>query len=374
MDRFAAVFSQVSDPRQANVRHRLGDVLFIALAAILSGCETCADMAEFGVAKRVFLKSIMNLPHGTPSHDTFSRVFRLIDPAQFEPIFARFAQAFGKALPAAPGLAGEVVAVDGKALRGAFLRGRRTSPLHTVSLWATQARLTLATRLAPGRNEVQGVLDALALIDLTGATVTADALHCRADVTQAIRDRGGDFCITLKANQPGLVARAKALLDSGTGAQAADTPSADTPARAHDRTEARTAVIVAAGSLSDTCYIKGIAAVGRVTSLHQTTGDAAPAETSRLYILSKLVAPEDLLALSRTHWGIENHLHHVLDVTFKEDACRSRKDHGPLNLACLRRIALTLIRRHPDNASLRIKVKKAAWNDAFLREVMAHMR
>lgn len=365
---FEAVFSQVEDPREANVRHRLCDVLFIALAAVLSGCETCADMAAFGQAKRPFLKEIMDLPHGTPSHDTFSRVFRLIDPTQFEPVFARFAQAFGSAL-------GEVVAVDGKALRGAFLRGRRSNPLHTVSLWATDARLTLATRLAPGRNEVQGVLEALALVDLTGSTVTADALHCRADVVQAIRNRGGDFCITLKANQPGLAARAKALLEAGIGSVATREPretTADKPV--HDRIEARFAVVVPAADLSDTCEIKGIVAVGRVTCLRQTHAEAVPTETSRLYILSRQITPEALLTLSRSHWGIENHLHHVLDVTFKEDACRSRKDHGPVNLACIRRIALTLVRRHPDKASLRIKIKKAAWNDQFLRELLTHMR
>jgi predicted transposase YbfD/YdcC len=365
MEAFWTAFEGVDDPRKANARYSLSDVLFIALAALLSGSETCSDMAEFGTAKFDYLSEIIDLPHGTPSHDTFSRVFRLIDPQQFEPVFAAFAASFKTCL-------GEVVAVDGKALRGAYERGAKSNPLHTVSLWATQARATIATTSAPGRNEIKGVLAALQLVDLTGCMVTADALHCRSDVTEMIVKQGGDFCITLKANQPGLASHARRLLDAG--AAAGLTGATQGPDISHDREETRTALVVPADTMSAKHKIKQINAFGRVTSLRQPTDGAMASTFTRLYILSKVVSADELLSISRAHWGIENNLHNVLDVTLKEDACRARKDHGPLVLAALRRIALNLIKTHPHKASIRLKIKRAAWNNQFLSQLLAHMR
>lgn len=365
MESFWSAFEGVEDPRKSNVRYPLSDVLFIALAALLSGSETCADMAEFGSAKIDYLSEIIDLPHGTPSHDTFSRVFRLIDPRQFEPIFADFAAQFKVGL-------GEVIAVDGKALRGAYQRGRKTNPLHTVSLWATQARATIATTLAPGRNEIKGVLAALQLVDLTGCMVTADALHCRRDVTEMIVNQGGDFCIVLKANQPDLSSHATRLLDAGVAAGM--TGATLGPDISHDREETRTALVVVADALSDQHKIKQINAFGRVTSLRQPLNGSMASVQTRLYILSKPISASELLKISRAHWGIENNLHHVLDVTLKEDACRSRKDNGPINLAALRRVTLNILKRHPHKTSLRLKIKRAAWNNHFLSELLAHMR
>src|ERR1700732_238030 len=157
MERFSVFFAEVPDPRAANVRHDLLEVMFIALAALLCGAETCADMADFGRAKRGLLQQILKLPHGTPSHDTFSRVFRLLRPEPFEAAFARFTAAFAKPLKG-------IVAIDGKALRGAYLRGCKTTPLHLVNIWAAETRLAIAQRLAPGRNEVAGALEALSLL------------------------------------------------------------------------------------------------------------------------------------------------------------------------------------------------------------------
>jgi hypothetical protein len=157
MGGFEAVFSEVPDPRASNARHDLLEVMFVALAAVLCGAEDCTDMAEFADAKLELLRQVVGLPHGPPSHDTFSRVFRLLEPEPFEAAFAKFTRAFAGALTG-------VVAIDGKALRGAYERGRKATPLHLVNVWAAEARLVIGQRLAPGRNEALGARQALALL------------------------------------------------------------------------------------------------------------------------------------------------------------------------------------------------------------------
>jgi hypothetical protein len=208
------------------------------LAAVLCGAEGCTDMAEFARAKQDLLRQVVKLEHGAPSHDTFSRVFRLLEPEPFEAAFARFTRAFAGALEG-------VVAIDGKALRGAYERGRRATPLHLVNVWAAQARLVIGQRLAPGRNEVLGAQQALALLRLDGCIVTADALHCRADTAQAILDAGADYALALKANQPKLLAKARALIEAADPAAQA----LSGPIKAHDRIERRSAMVVAAQGL-----------------------------------------------------------------------------------------------------------------------------
>src|ERR1700758_5138218 len=173
MDKFARVFRRLPDPRADNARHELLDVLVIALAAVLCGAQSCSDMADFGESKEGLLRLVLRLEYGIPSHDTFSRVFRQLDPEAFELAFRQFMAAFAKANKLK--LSG-VVAVDGKALRGAYERGGKTSPLHLVNVFAADARMALAQRKAPGRDETKGALEVLKLLDLEGSVVTADAL------------------------------------------------------------------------------------------------------------------------------------------------------------------------------------------------------
>ena len=231
MEKFAAYFAGVPDPRAENARHDLLEVIFIALTALLCGAESCSDMADFGAAKMDLLKQILKLEHGVPSHDTFSRVFRLIDPERFEAAFSGFTTAFAGPLQG-------VVAIDGKALRGAYERGCKATPLHLVNVWAVEARAAVAQRLAPGRNEVAGALEAVALLDLSACIVTADALHCRPDMAAAIRGQGGDYVLALKDNHPRLLASAKAALDTGPVEEAVSEPIFN-----HGRVERRRAVV-----------------------------------------------------------------------------------------------------------------------------------
>ena len=358
METFTTCFSAVEDPRAGNARHDLLELMFVALAAVLCGAEDCTDMAAFARAKLVFLRQVVKLEHGAPSHDTFSRVFRLLSPEPFEAAFAQFTATFAGALKG-------VVAIDGKALRGAYERGCKSSPLHLVNVWAAEARLVIGQRLAPGRNEVLGAQQALALLRLDGCIVTADALHCRADTAQAILDTGADYVLALKANQPTLLAKAQALIEAADPADEA----IQGPAKAHDRVEGRAALVVAASDID----FPGLAAVARVETHCKRAGAPEPVIV-RFFLLSTLLAPERMLQVARTHWTIENQLHWVLDVALLEDASRSRKDNAPQNLAVIRKMALNTLRQHPDKGSIKTKIKRAGWDDTFLLSLFGHMR
>jgi predicted transposase YbfD/YdcC len=361
MEKFESIFRDVPDPRADNARHDLVDVLVIALAAVLCGAEGCADMAEFGCAKEGLLRQFLRLEHGIPSHDTFSRVFRLLDPKAFEPVFRRFMAEFAEELHG-------VVAVDGKALRGAFERGRKTTPLQLVNVWAAEARLAIAQRLAPKRNEVAAALEVLQLLSLEGCIVTADALHCHAGMARGILDRGGEYALALKENQSALFADAQALLQT-----AAEPAYAEQLTTGHDRDEQRQAVVVPAVALARKHGFPGIAAVARI-DLRRRGAGADEQRLIRYFLLSKPFSPARVLAITRAHWGIENQLHWVLDVVFDEDRARNRKDNGPENLAIMRKLALNILRSHPSTASIRRKIKRAGWDDIFLLSMLAQMR
>ena len=236
---------------------------------------------------------MLTLAHGPPSHDTFSRVFRLISPEPFEAAFGKFATAFARQLKG-------VVAIDGKALRGAYERGRKTSPLHLVNIWAAEAKLAIGYISATGRNEALGAQQALALLDLKGCIVTADALHCRADTAQIILAAGADYALAVKANQPTLLAKAQALTDKvDPGDQAIEERK-----RAHDRNDGRTAIVVPA---DDTSF-PGLAAVARVETYRMTDGEPQTVIV-RYFLLSILITATRMLEVARAHWTIENQLH-----------------------------------------------------------------
>ena len=359
MGEFSEYFGDLSDPRAGNARHDLVELMFVALTAVLCGAEDCTDMALFARAKLGFLRQVVKLEAGPPSHDTFSRVFRLLEPEPFEAAFARFTAAFAGSLQG-------VVAVDGKALRGAYERGRKATPLHLVNIWAADARLVIGQRLAPGRNEALGAQQALALLRLDGCIVTADALHCRADTARIILDTGADYALALKANQPLLLARAQALIVQ------ADDPSGQAssgPEAGHDRLDRRSATVVPARDID----FPGLAAIACVTTQRIVAGAPEPVAT-RWFLLSCPMSAEQVLDVARTHWSIENQLHWVLDVDLNEDAVRSRKDNAPQNIALIRKIALNALRLNPDKGSIKGKIKRAAWDDTFLSKLIAHMR
>jgi predicted transposase YbfD/YdcC len=367
MGRFKKVFRRLPDPRAANARHDLVEVLVIALAAVLCGAETCSDMAEFGQAKEGMLRLVLRLEHGIPSHDTFSRVFRLLKPEAFEKAFRRFMAAFAKTNRLK--LTG-VVAIDGKALRGAFERGHRTEPLHLVNVWAVEARMAIAQQKAPGRNETAGALQVLELLSLDGCIITADALHCHRKMAAKVLERGADYVLAIKANRGPLFAAVVGQFVRSGKRSAVTRLEPST----HDRRESRRATIMRNTSLAAFHRFPGVVAIGRVTSRRRLHGNPADPPAVRYYLLSKYMSAKRLLQVTRSHWTIENQLHWVLDVHFDEDGNRARKDNAPENLAILRRLALNVLRSHPDSKPIRRKIKRAGWDDAFLLSMLSHMR
>lgn len=390
-------FSELQDPRARNATHRLGDVVLLMVAASLCGQTTATDMALFAALRRPLLNRIVGYARA-PSHDTFSRLLRLLDPVAFAAAFARFAGAVaavladpGQADPgladpgqvgpgqvgpgqAGPGLVGpgqlgpgqlgdDPVALDGKALRRACDAATRTAPPMTVSAFATRTRLCLAARPCAGEtaeSEAEAALRVIELIDLAGRWVTADALHCHHRMAAALTAAGADYALALKRNRPAWLAAAKAAFT------AADAPTAVTHARAHGRDERREAAVLPCAAP----VAAGHAAWGRVRR-SRNGKDAAP----QYYLLSKPLPPARLLALARGHWAIENGLHWTLDVHLDEDAARARRDHAPANLALLKRIARNLLET-ADKTGVPIshRIRKCTFSDDYLIHAITHMR
>jgi predicted transposase YbfD/YdcC len=362
MERFAACFAELEDPREDNARHELHEILVIALCAMLCGAEDCSDMALFGRAKESFLRQFLQLRHGIPSHDTFSRVFRLLDPAQFHACFLRFMQDFATT-------AQGVIAIDGKALRRSFDRAAQKSPLHLVSAWAVGCRLLLGQVAAEEKsNEITAVPKLLEMISLNGAIVTADALNCQRTIAAKVIEKGGDYVLALKGNQTTLFEDVRLYLDDPAHASALAVSEAEVDAD-HGRIETRQACICGTVDwLSDHAW-PGLAAVGKVTRTREING--ATSQETAYYVLSTPLAPARFGEVVRAHWGIENGLHWVLDVTMNEDQSRNRKDHGPQNLALLRRWALNACKIEGSKGSIKGKLKHAGWSDDFLARLIA---
>lgn len=364
MHRFRESFSGLEDPRTGNAqRHDLTEILMIALCTALCGGDGCVDMADFAVAKEDVLREFMRLENGPPSHDTFSRVFRLLDPEQFHAAFQRFMAEFAAAQAG-------VVALDGKTLRRSFDRAAGASPLHLVSAWAADQRLVLGQmKVSADSNEITAVPALLKLLSLDGTTVTVDAMHCQADTAKAIVDAGARYLMTVKTNQPSLHESVTLLLDD-PGAPADDED--ETVDGDHGRIETRRAEV-----LHDVAWLAashdwpGLAAVGKVTAARET--GARTTTSTRYFVASWRLNAAELNRLARGHWGIENQLHWVLDVVMNEDQARARKDNAPENLALLRRLALNIIKRNTDKGSNRLKFNRAGWNNTFLRKLISEI-
>jgi predicted transposase YbfD/YdcC len=369
MEEFVACFAEVIDPRQENARHNLHEILMIALCTMLCGGEDCSDMALFGEAKEPFLRQFLELRHGIPSHDTFSRVFRLLDPAAFESCFIGFMQRFSESLQG-------VVAIDGKTLRRSFDRAAGKSPLHMLHAWSVDQRLLLGQVAVDGKsNEITAVPRLLELLSLKGCIVTADALNCQRTIAAKVVERGGDYVLALKGNQGSLHDDVRRFLDDPERRAESSHRTVDAD---HGRVETRTSLVSAdIGWLQDLHAWPGLAAIGRVVRIREAGGKVS-SETA-YYLLSTPLSAERFGEIARAHWGVENGLHWVLDVTMNEDQARNRKGHGPQNIAPLRRLALNLAKLEASKGSMKGKLKRAGWDDGFLRTLLAqfargHMR
>jgi predicted transposase YbfD/YdcC len=364
MEGFTACFEGLDDPRTGNAgRHDLLEMLMIALCTVLSGGEDCTDMAEFARAKLEFLRGFLKLAHGAPSHDTFSRLFRLLDPEQFRECFQRFMACFAETCQG-------VVAIDGKVLRRSFDKASGKSALHMVSAWGCEQRLVLgqvATDAKP--NEITAVPKLLKMLRLEGTIVTVDALNCQREIAQQVIDQKGGYVMALKGNQGTLHDDVRTFLDDPQTKLATSDSAVDGD---HGRIETRTSMVSTDISwLQADHHWPGLAAVGKVVRVREMA-DKTTTETA-YYLLSTAMAPERFGEVVRSHWGVENRLHWCLDVTMNEDRARNRMDSGPHNLAVLRHMALNLVRKETSKGSLRKKLRRAAWSDSFLARVLAQL-
>jgi predicted transposase YbfD/YdcC len=363
---FISILREVRDPRDINARHPVGSILFLTLAATLCGAKSSIEAAEFAEAHEEELSKIIDLPHGAPSHDTFSRLFRLLDPAELAKAFTAFMTALRAELGLGP--AHGVVAVDGKSLRRGYEKGHAHLPPLMISVWDTQTRLTIAQARAPGGNEIAATLQLLGGLVLKGCTVTGDALHCHPAMARAVLDAKADYALGLKANNGPLYAEAERTF----AADGANALTFATEEKAHGRIERRRVSVLPA-STAARALLPGLKAFGRIEA--ERIGTNGKRDTATRYIaLSRKLTPAKMAEVVRAHWGIENQLHWILDVVFDEDRARTRKDYGPENLAVIRRLAQNILRMHPSNASISSKMRRAMWSKDFFYELFAHMR
>jgi predicted transposase YbfD/YdcC len=361
---------EIPDPRRGNAqRHELLDILAIALVASVCGAESCVDFAEFAEDREPLLREFLGLKNGLPSHDTFSRVFRLLDPAAFGRAFEAFLDDLGAA-------GDGVLAIDGKTLRRSFDRAAGRSALHVVTAFGTGARVAIAQRAVPeGENETLAARRLLETLALDGLLVTGDAMHAHEATAQVILDQGGDYLLALKANRPAMLREVEAFFaDPPDPLAAFETTDAD-----HGRIETRRhRVTHSTGWLfSDRRYageprLPGLATLACVEATRTQAGHTST--STRYYIASATLTPEAFARAVRGHWAIENALHWVLDVTFDEDRARNRRDHGPENLAILRRLTLNLLNTARPRMSVARKRKRSGWSDAFARTIIGQMR
>lgn len=360
------ILREVRDPRQVNARHDLGDILFVALAAMLCGAKTCVEIAEFAEDRLDQLREMVDLAHGAPSHDTFSRVFRLLDPQElaktFEACLGEMRQALKLGAPKG------VVAIDGKSLRRGYEKGRSHMPPLMVSVYESQTRLCLAQARAPEGAEITATLDLLKGLVLKGCTVTADALHCTVDMARAIRAAKAHYALGLKANRHQLLAEVEAAF----AAAGEDVSSFETRDTRHGRQELRRASVLDASRLQRTFGFPDLKAVGRIQAERVVDGRAVA--SVRYVLLSKAFSPRKLQEAVRAHWSIENQLHWKLDVIFDEDDARTRKNYAPENLAIVRRQALNILNACPSNYTTARKMRRASWDRDFFFGLFAHMR
>src|SRR5262245_32961773 len=358
------VFADLPDPRREteNKLHRLIDILTLAVCAVIAGAETWDAIAEYGRTKEQFFRRFLSLPNGIPSPDTFSRVFAKLDPKAFAHRFGRWMASACQATGLIP------VAVDGKSSRGAK-KATATGCLHLVSAWATQSRLTLGqVAVEDGSNEVAAIPDLLGALDLAGAIVTIDAAGCQKENAAIIHEAEGHYLLGVKGNQPSLL---EAVEEAFARAERAgyEGVSVDHHAASeegHGRREERSVAVIydPAGLPEDW---PGIRAVVEVVRRREVGGESTA--TAHYYVSSHAGTALEMAGLIRGHWGIES-MHWVLDVVFHEDQSRIREGHAGENLAMLRRVALTLLKRAPGKGTTPTRRLKAGWDDDFLLQVL----
>ena len=360
-------FKDLPDPRQrGKVVYPLDEVLLLCLLAVLGGSETFVDIARFGEKKLDLLRRFRPFRDGTPSHDHLGDIFATLDAKKFQRCFVAWVAAL-------TGTSAEVIAIDGKTVRRSYQKKGAKAPIHMVSAFAARQRLVLGqVKVAEKSNEIVAIPALLDMMAIEGAIVTIDAMGCQRDIAQKILNKNADYVLALKGNQGTLcedvevfVAEQKARDFQDTKISRHETVDGD-----HGRIETRTYT-----AIHDVAWLQerhdwpGLRGVVMVESTREIA-DKIERET-RFYITSLVLLARELGPVIRSHWAVENSLHWVMDMIFRDDECRVRTNHAPANFTTLKHMAHNLIRKAPGKDSFRLKRKIAAWDDDFLASLIA---
>ena len=360
-------FQGLTDPRNGRAqRHNLLDIIALTICAVICGADNWVEIAEFGQAKADWLRGFLALPNGIPSHDTLGRVFSRLDPEQFQAGFLDWVQSISELTQ------GEVVAIDGKTLRGSGDRSSGRRPLHLVSAWASANRLTLGQVKTDAKsNEITAIPQLLALLDLRGCLVTIDAMGCQKAIARQIVAGEADYLLAVKGNQGQLY---DLLQDAFRATENRDPLGrCREVSKGHGRLEVRECRVIT--DREELAYMDPagewpqLSSVAQVSYERQAGGGTTE---QRYYICSRLLTAEEFLESARAHWGIENQLHWVLDVAFDEDHCRVRTGNAAANLSVVRQMSLNLLRREPTRkVGVKAKRKRAGWDGDYLQKILA---
>ena len=364
---FNTHFSNITDPRDLNKRHKFIDIITIAICAVVCGANSWEHIQVFGQSKLDWFKDFLQLPHGIPSHDTFGRVFAQIDPGEFQQSFMSWVQALCQLSH------GQVIAVDGKTLRRSHDKTNGKSAIHMVSAWASANGMVLGqVKTDEKSNEITAIPELIKTLEVEGCIVTIDAMGCQKNIAKTIIDKGADYVLALKDNQGTLHDNVELFfqdyLKNNTNHSAID--SYQSTDGDHGRIEIRKY-----WTTSDINWLQGkeswknLNTIGMVQR-QRHVGDDSSIETS--YYISSIENDAKRLGHAvRSHWGIENSLHWVLDVSFREDESRIRKDNAPQNFAVLRHMALNLLKTETSlKKSVKSKQLKAGWDNNYLTKVL----
>jgi predicted transposase YbfD/YdcC len=360
---FTRYFADLPDPRADRTkRHSLHDILGVTLCAVICGADNFEEIERFGQARVSWLREFFPLPHGIPSHDTFNRVFAALDRRKFAECFGRWMAD----LCVATGL--KPIALDGKACRAA---GGDTFSgcLHLVSAWATENGLILGQEaVADGSNEITAIPELLKVLDLKKSLVTIDAAGCQTEIVGQIRSQGGEYLIAVKGNQPELLAAVQAVVERACEREFAGCSQSESVESGHGRTDERYVTVIPKpeGIPDGWADVRGVVVVHR----ERVVSGKSPTSTTHYYITSSRAGAATMAERVRGHWGIENGLHWCLDVTFGEDANRTRDKNAGANLGMVRRVAASLLKQDPTRGSIKAKRLTAAWDPDYLRRVL----
>jgi predicted transposase YbfD/YdcC len=363
-------FADLTDPRREHNRlHPLWDIIALTICAVVCGADSWVEVEQYGRRKQTWLETFLELPHGIPSHDTLGRVFALLDPAAFQQRFLAWVGVLVEAT------AGRLVAIDGKTLRHSFDTAAGKGALHLVSAWATANHLVLGQQAVDSKsNEITAIPELLKVLDLSGAIVTIDAMGCQKEIAAQIHAAGGDYVLALKENQETLYHDVQDLFLEGL---AEDFPGTEhrswqTREQGHGRVESRQYHVIPVPEALAEAHPgwQGLRSLGLVFSERQVGDEEATCEI-RYFISSLGTKVKTFAGAVRGHWGIENSLHWVLDVSFREDDSRLRKDHGPENMALLRRMVASLLQNETKGkGGIACKRKQAGWDEDYLLQVL----